>query len=364
MTSREFELLQYMKQHPLASQDELAEVFCVARSTISVHISNLLAKGYILGRGYLFNEDYVVCAGVSNIDISAFASVPLVRHGKNPNTRVKMNAGGVARNICENLARQGVHAKMLTCVGSDSNGSFLIQASKKAGIDMDAVQVVSGAQSCTYISLHQPGGDMEIGATDMRLAMRLDVPYFQARQDLIRKARFLVLSPDLPDESLAYLLTGFPDTPVFVDVVSAEYADKLRPHLSHIHTLKANEYEIEALTGIVPKGERELEQCAKWILAQGVAQVFITLGSRGAYACSRQGQKVRAAAPRVNSVQSTSGAGDAFSSGILYASLQRFPLARAVAYAQNAAAFTLQCSGAIHPELSVQNILNFGGNTL
>lgn len=364
MTNREFELLSYMRQHPLASQDELAEVFCVARSTISVHISNLLAKGYILGRGYIFNEDYVVCAGVSNVDISAFASEPLVRHGKNPNTRVKINAGGVARNICEDLARQGVHAKMLSCVGGDSNGKYLIRASKEAGIDMDEVQVVKDARSCTYISLHQPDGDMEIGATDMRLAERLDCAYFRSKQELIRRARFMVLSPDLPEDSLAYLLSNFPDTPAFIDVVSAEYTQKLRPFLSHIHTLKANEYEIEALTGIAPKGDKELEQCARWVLDQGVKEVFITMGGRGAYACNQQGQKVRAAAPVVRAVQSTAGAGDAFSSGIIYASLQQFPLSRKVAYAQNAAAFTLQCSGAIHPELSVQTILNFGGNTL
>lgn len=184
MTNREFELLSYMKEHPLASQDELAEVFCVARSTVSVHISNLLAKGYILGRGYIFNDDYVVCVGVSNIDISAYASAPLVIHGKNPNTQVRMSAGGVARNICEDLARQGVRTRMLTCVGDDSNGEFLVRASREAGIDMDEVQVVKGAQSCTYISLHQPDGDMEMGATDMRLAEHLDCAYFRSKRDL------------------------------------------------------------------------------------------------------------------------------------------------------------------------------------
>ena len=44
--------------------------------------------------------------------------------------------------------------QMLTNVGSDGNGRFLIKASRQAGIDMDHVQVVKGAASCTYISLH------------------------------------------------------------------------------------------------------------------------------------------------------------------------------------------------------------------
>ena len=77
MTKREFEILNYLKAHPMATQDEIAQTFCVARSTISAHISNLQEKGYIAGRGYIFNRDYVVCAGTSNVDITAFASVKI-----------------------------------------------------------------------------------------------------------------------------------------------------------------------------------------------------------------------------------------------------------------------------------------------
>ncbi|WP_105205323.1 carbohydrate kinase [Neobittarella massiliensis] len=360
MTKREFEILNYLKAHPMATQDEIAQAFCVARSTISAHISNLQSKGYIAGRGYIFNRDYVVCAGTSNVDVSAFASAPLAMHNKNPNAVVKMSAGGVARNICENLSRQGINTKMLTNVGSDGNGRFLIKASRQAGIDMDHVQVVKGAASCTYISLHQPNGDLALGVTDMHLSQLLTRAYFQSKRPVIEGARFLVLSPCLPKESLDYLL-HIEGVPCFVDVVSSEYVPKVQPLLGRLHTLKANEFEIQALTGIELRGEKDLEKSARWVLEHGVQQVFITLGERGAYAQNQKGQKVRMPAPSVAHIASTDGAGDAFSAAIIYGALNQFSLTHTVAYAQSAAALTLQCDSAINPALCAKKILEFQG---
>ena len=90
-------------------------------------------------------------------------------------------------------------------------------------------------------------------------------------------------------------------------------------------------------------------------------QVFITLGERGAYAQNQKGQKVRMPAPHVEQIASTNGAGDAFSSAIVYGALNQFSLTHTVAYAQSAAALTLQCKSAINPALCAEKILEFQG---
>ena len=56
MTQRERQLLEWIRENPLISQQELADKAGITRSSAAVHISNLMKKGYIAGRGYLLRE--------------------------------------------------------------------------------------------------------------------------------------------------------------------------------------------------------------------------------------------------------------------------------------------------------------------
>ncbi len=73
MTNREKELLELIKINPAISQKELAKSLGITRSSVGVHITNLIKKGYILGKGYvLSHEEYVSVIGGSNVDIIGF----------------------------------------------------------------------------------------------------------------------------------------------------------------------------------------------------------------------------------------------------------------------------------------------------
>ena len=56
LTDREKEILAHLQTNPMITQDELASRFNISRSSAAVHISNLMRKKAILGRGYVFNE--------------------------------------------------------------------------------------------------------------------------------------------------------------------------------------------------------------------------------------------------------------------------------------------------------------------
>lgn len=51
VTDREHEILKLVKQNPMISQQELADHLGIARSSVAVHISNLMKKGEIRGKG-------------------------------------------------------------------------------------------------------------------------------------------------------------------------------------------------------------------------------------------------------------------------------------------------------------------------
>jgi pseudouridine kinase len=71
LTWRERQIIDLLKKNPLISQDELAVRLGISRSSIAVHISNLMKKGFILGKGYVFNEQAsIVVIGLSYLKIS------------------------------------------------------------------------------------------------------------------------------------------------------------------------------------------------------------------------------------------------------------------------------------------------------
>ena len=57
MTKRESEILQLIKTNPLLSQNAMALKLGITRSSVAVHLSNLMKKGLIKGKGYIIDEN-------------------------------------------------------------------------------------------------------------------------------------------------------------------------------------------------------------------------------------------------------------------------------------------------------------------
>lgn len=118
MTERESEIFHIIQQNPAISQNELAAKLNLARSSVAVHIANLQKKGYLLGKGYIVNESaYVLGVGAANVDIHGRSKKSIVMHDSNPG-HMNTSAGGVTRNVCENLSRLGVSVKLISAVGT------------------------------------------------------------------------------------------------------------------------------------------------------------------------------------------------------------------------------------------------------
>ena len=85
MTQRERQILQWIEADPMISQEALAERAGITRSSVAVHISNLMKKGFIAGKGYVLRSGtYVVVVGGVNMDIGGLAYEPLVAADSNP----------------------------------------------------------------------------------------------------------------------------------------------------------------------------------------------------------------------------------------------------------------------------------------
>ena len=65
MTQREQEILQLIEKDPMISQQEIADALGITRSSVAVHISNLIRKGYI---AYIINTSEISDSGHTEKD--------------------------------------------------------------------------------------------------------------------------------------------------------------------------------------------------------------------------------------------------------------------------------------------------------
>lgn len=358
MTDREIELLELIKKNPMATQDELAEKLFISRSTVSVYITNLMNKGYIKGRGYVLSEDYIVCMGTANVDIIGYASVPLIKKDKNPGASIQTSAGGVARNIGENLAHMGVNVKMFTTVGDDYYSRIIIDSCKAAGMDTEEIQTIKGASTAAYMSIYNSNGHMELGLTDMCITESLDLDYLKERRAILSNARAIVLSPDLPESSMEYLQQNFYEIPKFIGITAIEYSKKVLQYLSMFHTVALNPYEMEVLTGIPIKEESDLERSADQLLKSGVQNVYITLKEKGAFFKNNSGKLLRIKEVSFTQSGSAIGAEDAFVAGVVYSYLNHFDYQKSLQFSNSASQIALSHNAVINPDISATAVLN------
>ncbi len=351
MTQRERQILQLIEQEPMISQDTLAQKLGITRSSVAVHISNLTKKGCIAGRGYVLRKgDYVVVVGGANVDICGRSWAGLVPADSNPGL-VSMSIGGVGRNIAHNLSLLGADVRMLTACGDDLNGQRLCAASTAAGIDMSHILKLRDERTSTYLYITGPDGDMALAVSDMTICQRITPDYLAEHQTLLQNARAVVCDTNIPAESLLWLAEHC-TAPLFCDPVSTVKAEKLRPILGRIHTLKPNRMEAELLSGIPIRDEQDVEKAADRLLSTGLRRVFISLGGDGMYAATHQDSCWMENLPcrMVN----TTGCGDSAMAALVWAYLEGLPLSGSVRAALSAGSITIESPETISPQMSAE----------
>ena len=158
MTQRERQILQLIESNPMISQQELADELGITRSSVAVHISNLMNKGHIAGRGYVLRSgSYAVVVGGVNVDIGGRSFAPLVEADSNPGT-VQISLGGVGRNIAHNMSLLGTDVRMLTAFGDDVHGQRVAASCAELGIDASHACRVTGGTTSTYLYLTDEKG--------------------------------------------------------------------------------------------------------------------------------------------------------------------------------------------------------------
>lgn len=355
MDSPKQRLLALLREQPFITQEALAAQLGLARSTLTHQLAQLTREGLILGRAYvLADPGQLLCIGASNRDRKLRTQGPARMGSSNPASQLE-SAGGVARNIAENLARLGLPVQLLTAVGQDPAGQALLAEAAALGIQTQGSLQLADVPTGSYTAVLDDQGDLIIGLAQMQACEALDPAFVQATLGLRRAARWTVLDLNLPAATVAALLTeaAASQRPLAAVAASVPKMDRLPQDLRGLALLLLNRDELAACTGLTLTDDATLEAAWAQLQSRGLQRLVLTQGG-GDVCCASAGEALaRVPAQAVAQIVEVTGAGDAFSAGVL-AGLLRAPhdLVAACRLGQRLAALTLQSAATVSPLLS------------
>ena len=294
---------------------------------------------------------YVLGIGAANVDVHGMSRAAIVMRDSNPG-HLRTSAGGVTRNVMENLARLGIDARMVSVLGDDLFGHYVRSESEKAGLDMSGCLMLHDAGSSAYVSILDERADMLVAMSDMTVLGRLTPAVVDSKRDLICGAAAVVCDPCLGADTLERILDVAGDVPVFLDPVSTAYAHRAAPLAGRFYGLKPNSLELAILAGMDVEDDAGLERAALSLIARGTKCVAVSLGERGCYYADANGNRFYRALRPVSEMKNATGAGDAFLAGLVYGFAHEMSPEDAVDCALAAGHIAVESDDTISPEMS------------
>lgn len=290
----------------------------------------------------------VVVVGGANTDFVGVPFSRLLDRDSNPGT-ISVSAGGVGRNIAENLARLGVETHLISAFGYDYNSRELLETTRKAGVRTENSLIADDMHGATYIAINDERHDLAVAVNDMRVLDRitpelLDHP---ARRRLLDTASVVVLDANLPEPTLEWLAANVA-APIAVDPVSVAKSRRIKPLLPRLALIKPNGHEAAELLGMRDVTDlRHAEKAARGLVEAGVERALVTPGRAGVAWADRTDSGVLEP-PELEPVN-TSGAGDAFAAGLVYAMLAEADTATMARFASALSIMAIASEETVNP---------------
>lgn len=296
-------------------------------------------------------ETRISVIGGANVDLSATLNDAFIASDSNPG-HIDIGYGGVARNIAHNLSLLGAQTQLLTVFGGDLFGGLLHDYCHQQGIDVHLSERESSVRTGVYLCINNHCGEMIAAVADTEAIRAITPEWLAKRSGEINQSEFIVADTNITEDTIRYLLENV-TMPLFIDGVSTTKAHRVmnalrKCKLPYLHTLKLNLKEALAVTDSATYAE-----AAQRLLDAGVAHVYITLGSEGVYCRNAAEEWLFPALP--GDVVNTTGAGDAFLAGVVYAHAKGIEFPKTAQYGLMAARATLMSPKAVNPDIA--NIL-------
>jgi|SRR5271165_647520 len=252
--------------------------------------------------------------------------------------------GGKGANQAVSAAKLGYPVSMVGNVGSDAFGAQLRNGLKDADVDTAYVNTVEGPSGVALITTGRRGENniVVVPGANGHLTPEL----LEKAAAILERAGFLLAQLETPIETVDYLaqFAERHDIPLMLDPAPARELSKSL--LRRVTWITPNETEAtELIKSGSENGNQDSYAAADHLLASGVKNVLLKLGSRGCVIAQPNRLKKLIPAFSVNAVDTT-GAGDAFNAGFAVALIRGLPVAQSAVFASAVAAISVTRHGA------------------
>lgn len=323
LNKNEGKILEIIERDPFISQQSIGNELGLNRSTVATIISGLTQKKHLLGRAYVVNKaSGIYCIGAMNVDRTFNLFGEIVDRTSNPAIS-SVNAGGVARNIAENLGRMDLDVSLVSIGGHDQDYQY-IKRETEPYVNMQHATQLNGFATGTYNAILDFQGDMQLAVADMQINDEMTVEWLMNYQTILKEARLLVIDLNLPIETVEYALTiarQF-NLETFVIPVSALKINRMPANLSDVTWTIVTQEESEFYFGVTVETEEDFEGLVDRWMETGVENVIITRDTVGGIYANQAGEREKLAPVKPDFVVDMNGAGNSFISGVIYGVVQ------------------------------------------
>ncbi len=294
----------------------------------------------------------VAVYGGANMDIQARSRGAFLPGDSNPGYS-SLSMGGVGRNIAENAARLGLRTELVTVFGGDEMAAHLADGCRRLGVEVGRSLILPNEETSRYICLLDADGSLVGAVSAMDALDRFGPDELATRYGPGDEAEVVVIDANLPPDTIAAAAYRWRGKPLLLDPVSASKAVSAIPSLGRFSMVKPNLAEARVLLGLpelapgdfpsasasAPDGDSDrlaaAKEAALALLGLGLREAYVSLGSMGLLWAFEGGMGL--ARPLSLPVINVSGAGDAATAAIAWATVKRLAppekAARAIAAA-------------------------------
>ena len=269
---------------------------------------------------------------------------------------VKFMPGGTSFYFSKALQNFERNYVLVTALGSEEN--YIVDELRASGTEVHALQSDFTVHFENIYSQNQDHREQNVLST----AASFDVPQMP---DIDAKIYHLgpLLSDDISVALVRHLaskgevsldIQGFLRYVKDKKVYYRDWAEK-KEALAHITYLKANEFEMQAVTGLT-----DVQEGAKYLAELGVKEVIITLGSKGSVIFTN-GVFHEIPAFKPKAITDATGCGDTYMAGYLLKKVKGASIQEAGEFGAAMATLKIESSGPFtgNPEL-VENVIKQG----
>lgn len=254
-----------------------------------------------------------------------------------------MAAGGKGANQAVAIARLGSPVRFIAKVGCDMFGDRAVEQYAAEGIDTSTILRDSDTPSGVALITVDGAGENSIvvagGANN-----KMTVADVDSMRDHIESADYLLMQLEVPMPVIEHAAAIAFEAGVKVVLNPAPAAKLSDGLLSKCYMLTPNETECGIIAGVPVENCEQAEAAAEMLIAKGVQNVIVTLGSKGSLYKSET-ERVLIPAHCVKAVDTTA-AGDTYNGALCVALSEGKTICEAAAFATKASAISVTRAGA------------------